>query len=131
LKIKKRENFRPFGPVVLKNKASQFFNIPGTISSPFMLMTFYTHEQKKSEIPAVIHVDGSARIQTITKNEVPELYKLLQYFYKKTGIPMLLNTSFNRAGEPIVNSPEDALDCFLKCDMDGLVIEDYLIYPKR
>lgn len=128
-KIKNRECFRPFAPIVLKSKACKFFDIPDGTSSPFMLMTFNTHERQRKRIPAVVHVDGSSRLQTVTENN-PGFYHLLRYFYKKTGIPILLNTSFNRAGEPIVNSPDDALQCFLKCGLDALVIEDYIICRK-
>jgi len=130
-KIKNREGFRPFAPSVLKSRAPEFFDIPGDLSSPFMLLTFDTHKQKRELIPAVVHVDGSARLQTVTPEDNPRYHNLLQEFYRRTGIPLLLNTSFNRAGEPIVNSPRDALDCFLKCGMDALVIEDYLVLPRE
>jgi carbamoyltransferase len=129
-KIKNREAFRPFAPAVLKEQAAAFFDIPADVSSPFMLMTFDTHRQKRELIPAVVHVDGSARLQTVSREDNPVFYRLILEFYEITGIPLLLNTSFNRAGEPIVNSPTDALKCFLKCGMDALVIEDYLILPR-
>jgi carbamoyltransferase len=129
-KIKKREFFRPFAPSILEEKAGEYFDIPPFVRSPFMLLTFVTNESKKSLIPAVVHVDGSARIQTVGLKDNPRFYRLLHGFYERTGIPVLLNTSFNRAGEPIVNSPEDALACFLKCGLEVLIIEDYLIRPK-
>ena len=131
LKIKGRELFRPFAPSILKDKASKYFNIPDNISSPFMLFTFETLEQKKQKIAAVVHIDGSARLQTVKKKENPKFYKLLKFFYERTGVPLLLNTSFNRAGEPIVNTPEDALKCFLKSELDALAMEDYLIFPRH
>jgi carbamoyltransferase len=129
-KIKKREDFRPFAPSVLEEEASNFFNIPQNTRSPFMLVTFDTQEDKKSLIPAVVHVDGSARLQTVSNQDNPKFYRLLRCFYERTGIPVLLNTSFNRAGEPIVCNPEHALECFLKCGLDALIIEDYVILPK-
>jgi carbamoyltransferase len=130
-KIKRREDFRPFAPSILEEEASNFFNIPNNTCSPFMLLTFDTLEDKKRLIPAVVHVDGSARLQTVSHRDNPKFYRLLRYFYESTGIPVLLNTSFNRAGEPIVNSPEDALKCFLACGMDVLIIEDFVIWPKK
>lgn len=130
-KIKNREDFRPFAPSILEEKASCFFNMPKNICSPFMLLTFDTLEDKKSLIPAVVHVDGSARIQTVSQRDNPKFFRLLCHFYERTGIPVLLNTSFNRAGEPIVNSPEDALKCFLACGMDVLIIENFVIQPKK
>jgi carbamoyltransferase len=129
-KIKNRESFRPFAPSVLAEKASEYFDIPLAFRSPFMLLTFDTRENKRSHIPAVVHVDGSARIQTVSQRDNPRFYRLLRRFYERTGIPVLLNTSFNRAGEPIVNDPEDALKCFLACGMDALFMENYLILPK-
>lgn len=130
-KIKRREDFRPFAPSILEEQASYFFNIPKNTCSPFMLLTFDTFERKKCLIPAVVHVDGSARIQTVKQKDNPRFYRLLLCFYERTGIPVLLNTSFNRAGEPIVNSPEDALNCFLKSGMDVLIIEDFVVWPKK
>lgn len=129
--IKGREPFRPFAPSILEEEASKYFAVPKDTRSAFMLMTFETREDKKALIPAVVHVDGSARIQTVSHKENPKFHVLLRRFYERTGIPLLLNTSFNRAGEPIVNSPEDALACFLACGIDVLVIEDYLVLPKK
>jgi carbamoyltransferase len=131
LKVKNREFFRPFAPSVLAEEAKAFFRIPKDLSSPFMLVTFEAIEEKKGTIPGVVHVDGSARLQTVSREDNPRYHKLLQCFHKRTGIPMVLNTSFNRAGEPIVNSPEDALNCFLRCGLDALVIEDYLVFPQK
>jgi carbamoyltransferase len=129
-RIKGREPFRPFAPSVLEEAAPDFFALHDGKRSPFMLVTFMTLKKKRHLIPAVVHVDGSSRLQTVGPKDFPKFYRLLRCFYERTGIPVLLNTSFNRAGEPIVNSPEDALRCFLQCGMDVLIIEDYLIIPK-
>jgi carbamoyltransferase len=129
-KIKNRESFRPFAPSVLAEEAARFFGVSQNTKSPFMLMTFNTHDKKRKLIPAVVHVDGSSRIQTVSQEDNPRYYQLLRKFYTKTGIPLLLNTSFNRAGEPIVNSPAEAVKCFLRCGMDVLFIEDYMILPR-
>jgi carbamoyltransferase len=129
-KIKNRESFRPFAPAVLEDRAAEFFHVPEGFSAPFMLMIFDTRAGKRGLIPAVVHVDGSARLQTVAKEQNPLFYKLIRAFYDITGIPLVLNTSFNRAGEPIVNSPEDALKCFLACGLDALLLEDYLVLNK-
>ena len=129
-KIKQREAFRPFAPSVLKESAGEFFHLSGAQSSPFMLVTFKTYEDRKSLIPAVVHVDGSSRIQTVTMEDNPRYYRLLRCFYKITGIPLILNTSFNQAGEPVVNTPGDAVSCFLRSGLDVLVLGDYLVFSK-
>jgi len=129
-KIKRREFFRPLAPSVVKKEASKFFDIPDSVSSPFMLITFFAHFQQRKIIPGVVHVDGSSRLQTVSKKDNPHYFKLIDCFYKKTGIPLLLNTSFNRAGEPIVNTPEDAINCFLRSGLDALIVENYLIFPR-
>jgi carbamoyltransferase len=122
-KIKKREGFRPFAPIVLEEKAQDWFT---NISlSKYMLFTFQS--DKKSTIPSCIHEDDSARVQTINKNENSRLYKLIEEVEKQTGAPILINTSFNVRGEPIVESPFDALKCFFQTDMDTLYIGDYII----
>jgi carbamoyltransferase len=128
--IKNRESFRPFAPSVLAEEAPRFFEISQNMPSPFMLMTFNTRDEKRQLIPAVVHVDGSSRLQTVSEEDNPRYYQLLRKFYEKTGIPLILNTSFNRAGEPIVNNPADAVKCFLKCGMDVLFVEDYMILPR-
>jgi len=125
--VKNRERFRPLCPSVIEEEAKKFFNIPKNTTSPFMLITFQTHIPIRKLIPGVVHIDGTSRIQTVSEKDNPRYYNLLRYFYELTGIPMLLNTSFNRAGEPIVSRPDDAIKCFLKCGLDALVIEDYLI----
>jgi carbamoyltransferase len=128
---KNREFFRPFAPSAIEDEARMFFDIPPGVSSPFMLATFQTYKHQQEKIPGVVHIDGSARLQTVSAEDNPRYYRLLQRFYERTGIPILLNTSFNRAGEPIVNSPEDALKCFLRCNLDALIIEDYLVLPNE
>ena len=92
-----------------------------------MLFVPLVKEDKKEIIKAVTHVDGTGRLQTVTKEFNGKYYDLIESFYKATGVPVLLNTSFNVAGEPIVESPEDAIKCFLKTDIDALLIEDYLL----
>lgn len=128
--VKGREPFRPFAPSVIAEKASNFFDIPEDVTSPFMIVTFQTHDRVRDLIPGVVHVDGSARVHTVSEEDNPEYYRLLSCYHETTGIPLLLNTSFNRAGEPIVNSPEDALKCFLKCGLDALIIGDCVAYPR-
>jgi carbamoyltransferase len=126
-KIKRRERFRPFAPSILKEYVSQYFEMTDEV--PFMEKVFQIKESKRNKIPAVTHVDGTGRLQTVDKNISPRYYKLIETFYKKTGIPILLNTSFNE-NEPIVNSPEEALNCYLRTDMDMLVMENILIFRK-
>ena len=145
LKIKYRESFRPFAPSVLKEDANTWFDI--NVDSPYMLLVAdinpnkkieMTSEQeklfgidklniKRSEIPAVTHVDYSARIQTVTKNTNPRYYDLISNFKKKTGCPLIINTSFNVRGEPIVNTPTDAFNCFMGTELDYLVIGNCIL----
>ncbi len=115
--VKFREAFRPFAPVVTVEDAERFFSIRG--ESPFMLLTFPV---KTDKLPAVTHVDGSARVQTVSKEQNEKLYALLRAFERLTGVPVLLNTSLNLRGEPIACSPEDAYHCFVRSGMDGLVV---------
>lgn len=93
---------------------------------PFMEKVFQIKENRRAEIPAVTHVDGSGRLQTVDKNISPRFYKLIETFKNKTGVPILLNTSFNE-NEPIVNHPQEALNCFLRTDMDMLVMENIVV----
>lgn len=145
LKIKYRESFRPFAPAIKADKVSEWFQHKAV--SPYMLMVApvaedkripMTPEQEKlfgiaklnvprSQIPAVTHVDYSARIQTVHPETNPRFYQLLDEFEKLTGCPVSINTSFNVRGEPIVNTPEDAYRCFMRCEMDYLVLENYLL----
>ena len=122
--IKKREPFRPFAPSVLEERAVEYFE--GYQPSPFMLFTFPVKPGKRSAIPAVTHTDGTARPQGVTAEGSPRYYRLIRRFGELTGIPMVLNTSFN-VDEPIVCSPEDALATFLSCEMNYLVLENFLV----
>jgi carbamoyltransferase len=123
-KIKRRESFRPFAPSILKEYVSEFFELDEPV--PFMEKVFPIKKEKQQLIPAVTHVDGTGRLQTVDKAIAPRYYQLIDTFRKKTGIPILLNTSFNE-NEPIVNTPEEALNCFLRTNMDMLVLENYII----
>lgn len=125
-KIKFRESFRPFAPSVLSEHAEDYFEMKGA-DSPYMIMAFNTRDKRRDQIPAVVHVDGSARVQVVTREQNEKYHRLIQEFYKQTGIPILLNTSFNRAGEVLVNTPEQAIAAFLGSDLDVLVIGNYLI----
>ena len=149
LKIKFRESFRPFAPIVLKEDVDKYFEYDD--ESPYMLMVapvkkdrriILTSEQNKlfgieklnivrSDIPAITHVDYSARLQTVDKDRDPRLYSLLQSFKKKTGSSVLVNTSFNVRGEPIVNTPEDAYRCFMRTHMDYLILGDYILSKEK
>jgi carbamoyltransferase len=145
LKIKYRESFRPFAPAVLHDKVTEWFDIDR--ESPYMLLVADVREDKRvpmtseqeklfgieklnlprSTIPAVTHVDYSARIQTVHQDSNPRFYDLLTSFYELTGCPVLINTSFNVRGEPIVNTPEDAYRCFMRTEMDYLVMENVIL----
>ena len=146
LKIKKRESFRPFAPVVKEEKLSEWF--AGEGQSPYMLFVMPVNETKRtaaedqaqtgldrlklqrSQIPAVTHVDYSARVQTVSATRSPRFYALLDAFEERTGCPVLINTSFNVRGEPIVCTPEDAYRCFMTTDMDYLVINNFVLAKK-
>lgn len=121
-KIKRRETFRPFAPSVLEEFASEYFE--GVDKVPFMEKVYPIKKEKQKLIPAVTHVDGTGRLQTVMKGN--RYYDLIYKFYEKTGIPILLNTSFNE-NEPIVNTLQEALDCFNRTEMDMLVLENYVI----
>lgn len=124
LKIKRRESFRPFAPSILKEYVSDFFEITDTV--PFMEKVYPIKKDKQALIPAVTHVDGTGRLQTVDADISPRYYGLIEAFRKKTGIPILLNTSFNE-NEPIVNAPAEALACYLRTNMDMLVMENILV----
>ncbi|MBS1557202.1 MAG: carbamoyltransferase [Bacteroidetes bacterium] len=123
-KIKRRESFRPFAPSILKEYVADYFEKVDEV--PFMEKVFPIRKEKREQIPAVTHVDGTGRLQTVMKNSSPRYYALIDQFRKKTGVPILLNTSFNE-NEPIVNTPAEALDCFLRTEMDMLVLENCVI----
>ena len=145
LKVKFRESFRPFAPSILEDKCKEWFNL--NLKSPYMLLVSNVNEKKqikmtkseeelfgieklnieRSSIPAVTHVDYSARIQTVNKNINRLYYKLIEAFEKKTNCPLLVNTSFNVRGEPIVNTPEDSFKCFMGNDLDFLIIGNCIL----
>ena len=124
-RVKFREPFRPFAPAVLSSCASEYFHI--NQESPHMLMAVQVKKNKKDQIPAVIHEDDSARVQTVTDETNSKFNKLLEQFYAETGCPVILNTSFNVKGQPIVNSCSDAIQCFFNTNIDVLVLGDFLI----
>ncbi len=124
LKIKRRESFRPFAPSILREHVADWFEIDDDV--PFMMKVFQIRREKRRDIPAVTHVDGSGRLQTVYQYTNPRYYKLIDAFRQMTGVPIVLNTSFNE-NEPIVCSPQEALDCFLRTKMDILVLEDVFI----
>jgi len=123
-KIKRRESFRPFAPSILKEYVPEYFEVTDIV--PFMEKVFPIRQEKRPLIPAVTHADGTGRLQSVDSEVSPRYYRLIDAFRKKTGVPILLNTSFNE-NEPIVNSPEQALDCFLRTNMDMLVLENCVI----
>ncbi len=124
--VKRRESFRPFAPSILAEKCSEYFELPGEVLSPYMMLIGNVRPEKKDRIPAVTHADGTARIQTVSENENPRFWRLIKEFEKLSGVPVLLNTSFNE-NEPIVCTPEDAVRCFLRTNFDVLAIGDYLV----
>ena len=125
LKIKFRESFRPFAPSVLEEKCNEWFELD--IPSPYMLLVADVREGKRT-IPAVTHVDQSARIQTVNEKENKRYYQLLKRFDEKTGCPLIINTSFNVRGEPIVCKPDEAYTCFMRTNMDVLVLDKFVMY---
>ncbi len=126
-KIKLREKFRPFAPSILEERLDDFFE--GAVSDPFMIQVYPVKPEKRALIPAVTHVDGSGRLQSVSREANPLYWELIRAFEKRTGIPVLLNTSFNE-NEPIVHRPEEALDCFLRTDMDVLVLGNRVLEKK-
>ncbi len=148
LKIKYRESFRPFAPTVLAERVEDYFELDR--ESPYMLLVAPVREthrlpgepgngtdllaivrQARSDIPAVTHVDYSARIQTVTHEESPEYYELIRAFEARTGCAVIVNTSFNVRGEPIVCTPYDAYRCFMRTEMDVLILDDYLLLKEE
>jgi carbamoyltransferase len=130
--VKKREGFRPFAPVVTSEGARRYFNIAPGDEEAFAHMLYVTHVLPacRQKLPAITHVDGSARVQTVSEEHNPRLWKLLKAFEQVTGLPIVLNTSFNVKGEPIVCTPAEALHTFRNARLDALVLGDYLVEPK-
>ncbi len=124
LKIKRRESFRPFAPSILREAVSEWFETDYDV--PFMLQVHQIREEKRAAIPAVTHVNGSGRLQTVTKEQNPRYHRLISAFQADTGVPVVLNTSFNE-NEPVVCRPVEALDCFLRTRMDVLVLGDWYL----
>lgn len=127
-KVKFREKFRPFAPSVTQEDASKYFDI--FIDAPYMLLIPDVYPEKRKLLPAITHVDGTARLQMVDKETNPRYHKLLNAFKKAAGVPVLLNTSFNVRGEPIVMSPADAYSCFMRTGIDALVIGNFLLTEK-
>ena len=123
-KIKFRERFRPFAPSVLAESIGEYF--VDAVHDPFMIQVYPVRPEKRDVIPAVTHVDGSGRLQSVSERTNPRYWALIRAFHARTGVPVLLNTSFNE-NEPIVERPEQALDCFLRTDMDVLVMGPHLL----
>jgi carbamoyltransferase len=128
-RVKHRQPFRPFAPIVLYERASEIFE--GDEDSPYMLIAKKVRPEWRDRIPSIVHVDGTARVQTVRREQNERLYGLLTEFEKLTGVPVLLNTSFNVKGEPIVETPQDALECFLATGIDYLALHERLISKNR
>jgi len=125
-KVKHREGFRPFAPAILEEYSDQYFDL--NCPSPFMLLI--AEVKKPDDVPAVTHIDNTARVQTVTKEENDKFYDLIKEYHKITGVPLVLNTSFNVAGEPIVETPQDAIRCFLSTQIDFLVLGNVLLQKR-
>ncbi len=123
-RIKRREPFRPFAPSILEERTGDYFTI--SYPDPFMIKVYPVRPEKRSEIPAVTHVDGTGRLQTVSKKHNPRYWQLIKSFEEQTGVPVVLNTSFNE-NEPIVNTPAEALNCFLRTRMHRLVMGDWVV----
>ena len=127
--MKLREPFRPLAPMILEERYEEFFEDPRR-ADPYMLCVAVATELCRTLAPAVVHVDGTARVQTVGDKDDPFLLELLRAFEELTRVPILLNTSFNRRGEPIVETPEDALDAFLGMRLDGLYMDGvFFVHP--
>jgi len=130
-RVKHREGFRPFAPVILLEEANQWFELDGVSpASPFMLRVASFRKEKRGQVPAVVHVDGTGRIQTVTREANGRLYEVVREFHRRTGVPIVLNTSFNVAGEPIVETPDDALWCLLYTGLDCCILEDRVVWKR-
>ncbi len=125
LKIKKREAFRPFAPIVLEERANEYFHLP--VKSPYMLIAPQVRKDKVKLVPAITHVDGTARVQTCDQSSNAKLRQLIVQFEKLSGVPVIINTSFNGKGEPVVCQPVHAIRCFVRNEMDVLAIGSFLV----
>jgi carbamoyltransferase len=123
--VKFRQAFRPFAPIVLWERASEVFE--GDEESPFMLVAKSVRPEWRDRVPGIVHVDGTARVQTVRREHNERLHRLLQEFDRLTGVPVLVNTSFNIRGQPIIETPEDAIECFLSTGIEALALHDMLI----
>jgi carbamoyltransferase len=128
-RVKHRQAFRPFAPLVLAERMTEIFE--GEEDSPFMLIAKPVRPEWRDKIPAIVHVDGSARVQSVREATNPRLYRLLKEFEALTGVPVLINTSFNVKGEPIIETPEDAVNCFLATGVDNLILHDTIVSKGR
>ena len=130
VKIKFREPFRPFAPSVLEKVAEDYFDLPHAAShypARFMLYVVDVRENKRELLPAITHVDGTGRLQTVHQDASPRYYRLIETFGQATGVPVVLNTSFNLKGEPIVNTPQEAFSTFSRSGMDVLVLGNSIV----
>ena len=130
-RVKMRESFRPFAPAVLLEEAANWFEFDGASpESPFMLRVCQVNSERKDEVPAVVHVDGTGRLQTLTRENNGRFYELVKEFHESTGVPILLNTSFNRMGQPIIETPADAIQCLVETGLDCCVFEDRIVFKE-
>ena len=127
-KVKHRQWFRPFAPSILRDKVSDWFY--RDVDSPYMTTVLDWKEEVKEKVPAVVHLNGTARLQTVTKNDNEWYYNFIENFYKETGVPIVLNTSFNDR-EPIVENPQHALGCFMRTNIDYLYFRDFGILVRK
>ncbi len=128
-RVKHRQWFRPFAPIVLADRAPEWFDLG--IESPHMLLVGGVHADKRALVPSITHVDGTARVQTIRVEDSPRVYRVVEAFDRLTGVPMILNTSFNDHGEPIVEKPIDAFACFAQTELDAVVIGSCVLHKIR
>jgi carbamoyltransferase len=128
-KVKHREAFRPFAPIVRLEECGHYFE--SDHESPYMLLTYRVRDSRAREVPAITHVDGTARVQTVTPAQNSEIYDLITEFKRQTGVGVILNTSFNVMGQPIVETPETAIECFMGTQMDYLVFNNKYLVEKK
>lgn len=132
-KIKFREPYRPFAPSVIEERAGELFDVAEPsrqYPARFMLLVVPVRESAKTQVPAITHVDGSARLQTVVESANPRYHRLIRTFAQATGVPVVLNTSFNLRGEPIVNTPAEAFSTFSRSGMDALVLDEVILYKE-